>query len=203
MLSGTLDGYKHMLSSSLQQDHRDENFMNHILRAWCCVSGIPTGELDQQARCDIFYYLVGTIIYGKIQDENEFGRIISGLPVMLGLFFNMKECTIEQKNGNAAKFFDKIKEKMESSSLGSEGPWNGHDDSAKVNCERYATYLQKIADAYKKVQQECGDTLDTGRRKGKGREEGNTLRSTNRHPNNGPSFPHPTFLFHFVGNVSG
>ncbi|ANQ08644.1 KIR protein [Plasmodium coatneyi] len=161
-----LRSYSYILKRILPSTHQhDEQFMDNILQAGCCISDIPEGKLDQPRRCDLLYYLAGAIIYEKIQDNAELGRIMSALPGALQEYCSNLECKIEQENGGIklfAKMYDLGMDPLQPEEITEDAEDDDEEDeeevdedSTNVSCERYKEYLKKIADKYETVKMSC------------------------------------------------
>ncbi|ANQ06838.1 KIR protein, partial [Plasmodium coatneyi] len=150
----TLKGYKSVLKGALLGKHYDADIVDGILHVWCCVSDIRGWESSKDERCDLLYYLAGAITYEKLQNKDDFGTIMNGLPNVLKTYFsNLEGCSIKENN-NGEKFFAKMK-LLGKYNLGPAEILEGQGDSSNVSCERCKKYLEEVMRAYGIVKGYC------------------------------------------------
>ncbi|ANQ06879.1 KIR protein [Plasmodium coatneyi] len=151
------ESYRSQLREKLPQTHQDDdNFMDDISRAACCVSEMQGSELDERELCDLPYYLLGSMIYEKIKDKSKFRTTMNGVTGALKEYFGKLECTIEQSK-SGIKLFAKMKDlgmdPLQPENIREEQ--EEQEDSSTVSFDRYKKYLYEIADKYATVEGLC------------------------------------------------
>ncbi|CAA9990161.1 KIR protein [Plasmodium knowlesi strain H] len=158
-----LETYKNQLEQKVRGiSPNGKNAADDVPPIWCCLSETYDLTSDNYARCDLIYYIVGSIIYNNLTKKDSFDSIMKEVHDILGKELNNDQCTnVSNKDGK--KLFG-LMEKLSYYNLDPIHVWEvGEGDSEKVNCEGCANYLEELARACKEVETYCTDERNNGK----------------------------------------
>ncbi|ANQ07394.1 KIR protein [Plasmodium coatneyi] len=148
-----LDMYKNDLKSKLGELREDANLVDDILSLWCCLSDTYEWNTDKHGRCDLLYYVVGSIIYKKLGKEDSFDGIMSAVYTYLGSMLSAGKC--KDVPSTKGKELFKLMGEQSFYNLSPKEIWKQQENSGRISCGRCTNYLGKLAEACKKAEAQC------------------------------------------------